>query len=163
MKIDFVRRVGVGGLICCYMFILFLLFVFFLSFFCGNVALSFFFFQILVFCSKTVFNLSRKVLTATGKRVLDKGLRFAPAPIRINESVLKRDFNDFFLKMRCKWYFRNKPRENFSEEPAFNAKSNWNPPKGHPTLEIFLSNLQNEVFLFCLVLPAIIICRRKNG
>ena len=163
MKINFVRWVGVGGLICCYMFILFLLFVFFFSFFCGNVALSFLFFQILVFCSKTVFNLSRKVLTATGKRVLDKGLRFAPAPIRINESLLKRDFNDFLLKMRCKWYFRNKPRENFSEEPAFNAKSNWNPPKGHPTLEIFLSNLQNEVFLFYLVLPAIIICRRKNG
>ena len=76
--------------------------VFFFSFFCGNVVSSFFFFQILVFCSKTVFNLSRKVLTATEKRVLEKGLRFAPAPIRINESVLKRDFNDFFLKMRCK-------------------------------------------------------------
>ena len=48
--------------------------------------------------------------------------------------------------MRCKWYLRNEPTENFSEKPAFNVKSNWNPPHGHPALGIFLSKLENEVF-----------------
>ena len=50
------------------------------------------------FCSKTVFNLSRKVLTETEKRVLEKGLGFAPTPTSINESDLKRDFNEFSQK-----------------------------------------------------------------
>ena len=54
------------------------------------------------FCSKTVFNLSRKVLTEIDIRVLEKGLGFAPTPTRINESDLKRDFNEFSQKMRCK-------------------------------------------------------------
>ena len=47
------------------------------------------------FCSKTVFNLNRKVLTETEIRVLDKCLGFAPTPTRINESDLKRNFNKF--------------------------------------------------------------------
>ena len=68
------------------------------------------------FCSKTVFNLSRKVLTETEIRVLEKGLGFAPTPTRINDSDLKRDFNEFSRKMRCKWYFRNEPTEKFSEK-----------------------------------------------
>ena len=89
------------------------------------------------FCSKTVFNLSRKVLTETEMCVLEKGLAFAPTPTRINESDLKRVFNEFSRKMRCKWYFINEPTENFSEKPAFNIKSNWNPPNGHPAFEIF--------------------------
>ena len=37
-------------------------------------------------------------------------------------------------------------RENFSEKPAFNVKSNWNPPKCRPALEIFCSKLEDEVF-----------------
>ena len=89
------------------------------------------------FCSKTVFNLSRKVLTETEICVLEKGLRFAPTPTRINEIDLKRNFNEFSRKMRCKWYFRKEPTENFLEKPGFNVKSNWNPSNGHPALEIF--------------------------
>ena len=48
--------------------------------------------------------------------------------------------------MRCKWYFRNEATETFSEKPAFNIKSNWNPPNGQTEFEIFLSKLENEVF-----------------
>ena len=47
------------------------------------------------FCSKTVFNLSRKVLNETERRVLEKDLGLAPTPTRVNESELKRDFNEF--------------------------------------------------------------------
>ena len=77
--------------------------------------------------------------------ILEKGLGFAPTPTRINESDLKRDFNELSQKMRCKWYFRNEPTENFSEKPAFNVKSNLNPPNSHLALEILLSKLENKV------------------
>ena len=98
------------------------------------------------FCSKFVFNLSKKVLTETEIRVLEKGLGFAPTPTKINETDLRADFNEFARKMRCKWFFRNEPTENFSEAPAFRVKSNWNPPKGHPAVETFLSKLETEIF-----------------
>ena len=101
------------------------------------------------FCSKTAFYVSRKVLTETEIRVLG----FAPTTTRINESDLKRDFNEYSRKMRCKWYFRNEPTENLSEKPAFNVKSNWNPPNDHPAIEIFLSKLENEVFSVLPVTP----------
>ena len=42
--------------------------------------------------------------------------------------------------------FHNKPTENFSEAPAFRVKSNWNSPKGHPPIEIFLTILEKEIF-----------------
>ena len=48
--------------------------------------------------------------------------------------------------MRLKWYFRNEPTSNFSEVPAFRTKSTWNPPKGHPNLEVFLSEVEKELF-----------------
>ena len=50
------------------------------------------------------------------------------------------------LEKYGKWFFRNEPTENFSEAPAFHVKSNWNPPKGYPAVEIFLSKLETEIF-----------------
>ena len=41
------------------------------------------------FCSDTVFNLNKKVLTDTEIRVLEKGLDFAPIQNKINEPELK--------------------------------------------------------------------------
>ena len=48
--------------------------------------------------------------------------------------------------MTCKWFFRNESTENFCEVLAFRVKSNWNPPKGHPAEEIFLSKLETKFF-----------------
>ena len=48
--------------------------------------------------------------------------------------------------MRSKWFFRNEPTPKFSEVPAFSPKSSWKPPNGHPYLEVFLSQLENEIF-----------------
>ena len=98
------------------------------------------------FCFKSVFNLSKRILTETEIRVLEKGLGFASTPTKINETDLGADFNEFARKMRCKWFFSTEPTENFSEAPAFRVKSNWNPPKGHPATEIFLSKLETEMF-----------------
>ena len=64
--------------------------------------------------------------------------------------------------MRCKWNFRNEPTlisvkdsvkyqleilpPNFSEIPAFRLKSGWKPPKGHASLEVFLSRVERAFF-----------------
>ena len=48
--------------------------------------------------------------------------------------------------MRVKLYFLNEPSESFSNKPAFSPKSNWKPYVGHPNLEVFLSQIENELF-----------------
>ena len=47
------------------------------------------------FCSKNVFNLSRKVLTDVKIKVLEKGLDFAPIQNKINVPELRSDFEEF--------------------------------------------------------------------
>ena len=59
------------------------------------------------FCSDTVFNLSRRILTETEIKVLEKGLNFAPMQNKINELQLRTDFNEFSRRMRTKWYFNS--------------------------------------------------------
>ena len=98
------------------------------------------------FCFKSVFNFRKKVLTETEIRALEKGLGFAPIPTKINETDLRADFNEFAGNVRCRWFFRNEPTEKFSETPAFPVKSNWNPPEGHPAIEIFISKIQTKIF-----------------
>ena len=56
----------------------------------------------------------------------------------INEADWRRDFNEFSRKMRCNWYFRDEPSEEFSETPAFIPKSTWKPPAA-----VFLSAGEN--------------------
>ena len=94
------------------------------------------------FCSKTVFNLSKKVLTETEIKVLEKGLDFAPIQKTLNEPELRKIFEEFSRRMRCKWNFRNKLSENFSETPSFRPKSVWKLPKDHASLEVFLNEMK---------------------
>ena len=98
------------------------------------------------FCSDAVFNLSRRILTETEIKVLEKGLNFAPIQNKINEPELRTGFNEFCRRMRTKWYFKYEPTKEFSNIPAFSPKSTWTPPNGHPNLEVYLSQIENEVF-----------------
>ena len=91
------------------------------------------------FISDTVFNLNNKVLSDTEIRVLEKGLDFAPIQNKVNQPQLMRDFKEFCRRMRLKWCFRNEPTPEFSDSLAFSPRSLWNPPTGHPNLEVFLS------------------------
>ena len=59
--------------------------------------------------------------------------------------------------MRCKWYFRNEISEDFSHTPSFRKESTWEPPAGHLALELFLSEVERELFD---KLPGIL--KRKN-
>ena len=47
------------------------------------------------FWSETVFNLSRKILTATKIEILEKGLDLAPEQRKISETELRSDFEEF--------------------------------------------------------------------
>ena len=98
------------------------------------------------FCSDTVFNLSEKVLTDIEIKVLEKALDYAHIQNNINEPQLRRDFEEFCRRMRLKWHFRNEPTLYFKETPVFAPKSTWKPPKGHPNLEVFLSQIEKELF-----------------
>ena len=93
------------------------------------------------FCSDTVFNLSGRVLSESEIKVLEMGLDFAPFQRKVNEPELRRDFEEFCRSMRIKWHFRNEISEDFSEVPAFFPKSLWNPPQGHPNLEVYLNQV----------------------
>ena len=48
--------------------------------------------------------------------------------------------------MRLKWYFRNEPTSSFSEHPSFTSKSSWKPLEGNSSLELFLSQIEKELF-----------------
>ena len=98
------------------------------------------------FCSEMVFYLSNRALSDGEIKVLEKGLDYPPIQNKINEPELRKDFNESCRRMRLKWYFRNDVTPNFSEVPAFRPKSSWNPPKGHPNLEVFLSEVEKGLF-----------------
>ena len=96
-----------------------------------------------------MFNLSHKVLTETEIKILEKGLDDAPIQKKINDPKLRKDFSEFCWSMRNKWYFRIEPTLQFSEVPYCKTKSSWRPPNGHPTLEIFLSKVEKDLFDIC--------------
>ena len=98
------------------------------------------------FCSNTIFDLSKRVLSETEIKILEKGLDYAPVQRKINEPELKSDFEEFCRRMRIKWHCRNESSENFSEIPSFRPKSSWKPPKGNPNLEMFLSKVEQDLF-----------------
>ena len=98
------------------------------------------------FCSDTVFNLNRKVLTDTAIRILERGLDFGPIQNKINEPELRSGIEDFCRRMRTKWRFSNEPTPEFSETPPFSPKSTWKTPMGHPNVEVFLNQKEHEIF-----------------
>ena len=67
------------------------------------------------FCSDTVFNLSQKVLTDIEIKILEKSLDYVPIQNKINETELRKDFQEFCRSMRLKWHFRNEPTPYFKE------------------------------------------------
>ena len=73
--------------------------------------------------------------------ILEKGLDFALIQRVINEAELTQDFNDFCRRMCLKLNFRDETQELSETSP----KSTWNPRKGHPFLEVFLSQLGNNL------------------
>ena len=59
---------------------------------------------------------------------------------------MRKDFYEFCRKMQIKWHFYNEIIEDFSTTLTFRPKSNWTPPVGHRNLEMFLRELEKELF-----------------
>ena len=100
------------------------------------------------FCLDTVFNLSKKVLSDAEIKVLEKGLDYAPIQNKINEPELRKDFENLCRQMGLQWFLHDGPIPSFSKTPDFITKSSWNPSKGHPCLEVYLSQAEKELFEF---------------
>ena len=77
-------------------------------------------------------------------KVLEKGLDYALIQNKINEPESKKDFENLCRQMRLKWFFRNELTPSFSKTPAFKTNLFWNPPKGHPCLQVYLSQVEKE-------------------
>ena len=71
------------------------------------------------FALKQFLTSAKKILTEAKTKVLEKSLNFAPIRKTLNEPKLRKHFVEFSCRMRCKWNFRNKSTNNFSEIPAF--------------------------------------------
>ena len=85
-------------------------------------------------------------MSDTELKILEKGLDYAPIQNKVNEPKLRQDFDEFSRKMRLKWYFRNEAAEDFSETPSFRSKSSWKHPQENTSLELFLSQIERELF-----------------
>ena len=76
-------------------------------------------------------------------KVLEKGLDFVSFQRKVNESELRKEFEEFCSRMRTKWYFQDEISKYFSEVTAFSPNSSWKPPQGHPNLEVYLRQVEN--------------------
>ena len=54
--------------------------------------------------------------------VLEKRLRFAPAPSHTNEAGLRRDLQQFSRQRRWKWHFQNEIPQKSEEISQFKIK-----------------------------------------
>ena len=94
-----------------------------------------------------MFNLSKKILTDIEIKVLklilkfEKGLDYSPIQNKINEPELRINFEEFCRRMRLNGIFVISLHP-FKETPVFAPNSSWKPPKGHPNLEVFLSQIE---------------------
>ena len=59
---------------------------------------------------------------------------------------MRKDFEEFSRRMRIKWNFRNESSQDSHIASAFARKSSWKPPLGHSNLEVFLSQVESELF-----------------
>ena len=62
-----------------------------------------------------------------------------------DEPELRKDFEEFYRRMRIKWYFRNDISHPFSEKPAFIPRSKWKSPKSHLSLKVFLIQIEKDI------------------
>ena len=61
-------------------------------------------------------------------------------------TALSRHHCNYCLRrIRLKWHFWD-DTQGFNETQAFSSKSTGYPPKGHACLEVFLSQVQKELF-----------------
>ena len=89
-----------------------------------------------------IVNLSSRKLTNNEIKLLEKGLKFTPTPLKPNIQELNEDITEFTRKIRLVEYFESNQDEN--DEFLVRNKSNWVPPKRRDKdLESFVSNVRD--------------------
>ena len=92
------------------------------------------------FVSSSVVNLSRRNITSAEIELLEKGLSFIPTREKIDkwQGKLGRD-------IRLKMHYLDEPTHIFSETPAFKVPSSWTSLIRDTQLEMYLSELEEEI------------------
>ena len=89
-----------------------------------------------------IVNLSSRKLNGNEIKLLEKGLKFTPTPLKPNIQELNEDITEFTRNIRLVEYFEGNEDEN--DESLVRNKSNWIPPKGRDKdLESFFSNVRD--------------------
>ena len=82
-------------------------------------------------------------------KILEKGLDYSPIQNKTNKPELRGDFEDLTRLMTLKWYCRNELTSSFSERLSFIPKCSWKTLNGNPRLELFVSQIEKELFEVC--------------
>ena len=86
--------------------------------------------------------MSPRKLTNNEIKLLEKGLKFTPTPLKPNIQELNEDITEFTRKIQLVEYFESNQDEN--DESLVKNKTNWIPPKGRDKyLESFVSNVRD--------------------
>ena len=113
------------------------------------------------FISDNVYNLSKRTFSEAEIKLLSRGLGFVPTPEKIDRWQVKQDLEKFGRNLRLKIYYLDQPTPYFSETPAFRAPSNWIPIVGYVELEMYLSEIEEEILKINKE-EIIQICQKKN-
>ena len=95
--------------------------------------------------SSSVVNLSTRNITSAEIELLEKGLSFLPTPEKSDKWQLTKDLEKLWRDIRLKMHYLDEPTSAFSETPAFKVPSSWTPLISDTQLEMFLSELEEEI------------------
>ena len=105
------------------------------------------------FLSPVVHNFSNHTLSNSGRYLLSLGLKFRPTPRVLSLNVLNKQLDDFVRSVRLKYFFRDSMHSH--QFHKLSIKSDWNPPKCPPWIEIPLAAIRFE-------LCSLSHCHRRN-
>ena len=97
------------------------------------------------FVSDNVFNLSRRNITDDDLSLLSQSLSFVPTPKKKDRWQIKNDLRKYGRSVIFKMHFLVEPTPSFFEVPAFKITSKWTPIKKDTQLELYLSEIEDEI------------------
>ena len=77
--------------------------------------------------------------------LLEKGLSFIPALEKVDKWQVEKDLGKLARDIRLKMHYLDEPTPAFSKTPAFMVASSWTPLICDTQLEIYLSELEEEI------------------
>ena len=92
-----------------------------------------------------IVNLSELILTESEQSLLSKGLKFIPAPSKIDKNVLENSVHEFSRRLKITYFFRN--NRHSQAKSKFRKKSNWEPSEKAipPSILQKLSEMRQEI------------------